>query len=101
MTRLLFRMPQMSQRGLRHPVADGLAPAHSQANMSGTSEVPGMAWGRYGAAANLFCRMALGNARPQRKQTSQQRLAMLPLKGAPVSRPVSIFWDDHQIPFVE
>ena len=26
---------------------------------------------------------------------------MLPLKGAPVSRPVTITWDDHQIPFIE
>src|SRR5258705_2177366 len=26
---------------------------------------------------------------------------MLPLKDAPVSRPVAILWDDHQIPFIE
>src|ERR1700736_3078623 len=31
----------------------------------------------------------------------QRRLAMLPVAGAPVSRPVSIFWDDHQVPFIE
>ena len=31
----------------------------------------------------------------------RQRLAMIPLKGAPVRRPVHIWWDDHQVPFVE
>lgn len=29
------------------------------------------------------------------------RLAMIPAGGAPVSRPVSIYWDDRQIPFIE
>lgn len=31
----------------------------------------------------------------------EQRLAQFPTEGAPVERPVSIRWDDHQIPFVE
>jgi len=26
---------------------------------------------------------------------------MLPLRNAPVSQPVTVFWDDHQIPFIE
>ena len=60
-----------------------------------------MAFGRYGAAANLFCRLALANARPQPKRSLEERLAMLPLKGAPVSRPVTISWNEHQIPFIE
>jgi penicillin amidase len=60
-----------------------------------------MALGRYGAAANLFCRLALANARPHPKRSLEERLAMLPIKDAPVSRPVTIFWDDHQIPFIE
>jgi penicillin amidase len=60
-----------------------------------------MAFGKYGAAANLFCRLALKNARPHPTRSLQERLAMLPLKGAPVSRPVTICWDDHQIPFIE
>jgi penicillin amidase len=60
-----------------------------------------MALGRYGAAANLFCRLALANARPHPARSLEERLAMLPLKGAPVSQPVTITWDDHQIPFIE
>ena len=59
-----------------------------------------MALGKYGVAANLFCRLALASVRP-RKRSLEERLAMLPLKDAPVSRPVTIFWDDHQIPFIE
>src|SRR5882672_22191 len=60
-----------------------------------------MIFGRYGAAASLFCRLALANARPHPKRSLQERLAMLPLRNAPVSRPVTICWDDHQIPFIE
>src|SRR5258707_3967949 len=60
-----------------------------------------MSFGRYGAAASLFCRLALANARPHPKRSLQERLAMLPLRNAPVSRPVTIYWDDHQIPFIE
>src|SRR5690348_12025051 len=29
------------------------------------------------------------------------RLAMIPVAGAPVSRPVNIWWDEHQVPFIE
>src|SRR6266850_1256945 len=60
-----------------------------------------MAFGRYGAAANLFCRLALASARPHAARSLEERLAMLPLQNAPVSQPVTIYWDDHQIPFIE
>ena len=60
-----------------------------------------MAFGRYEAAASLFCRLALASARPHPKRSLQERLAMLPLRNAPVSRPVTMCWDDHQIPFIE
>src|SRR5258705_2120556 len=60
-----------------------------------------MAFGRYGAAANLFGRLALASARTDRRRSLEERLAMLPLRDAPVSRAVTIFWDDHQIPFIE
>ncbi|MGE0255856.1 MAG: penicillin acylase family protein [Alphaproteobacteria bacterium] len=33
--------------------------------------------------------------------TVEQRLAALPLDGAPVAAPVTIRWNEHQIPFVE
>src|SRR5947207_15120997 len=60
-----------------------------------------MALGRYAAAASLFCRLALASVRPPRQCSLKERLAMLPLKDAPVSRPVAILWDDRQIPFIE
>src|SRR5258706_1288773 len=60
-----------------------------------------MAWGRYRSAANLFCGLVLANARPHPRRSLEQRLAMLPLQNAPVSQPVTVFWDDHQIPFIE
>jgi len=31
----------------------------------------------------------------------EQRLAMLPLEGAPLSRAVAISWNDYQVPFIE
>ena len=30
-----------------------------------------------------------------------ERLAMFPTKGLPLDNPVSVYWDDHQIPFIE
>ncbi len=33
--------------------------------------------------------------------TVEERLASLPLDGAPVSRPVTIYWNEHKVPFVE
>ena len=54
-------------------------------------------WG--GAVAGAIAARALLVARPAPVDTTA-RLAMLPLAGAPVARPVSIRWDAHQIPFV-
>ncbi|HEX5282212.1 MAG TPA: penicillin acylase family protein [Micropepsaceae bacterium] len=31
----------------------------------------------------------------------RHRLAMIPLSGAPVSHPVGIWWDEHQVPFID
>ncbi len=40
--------------------------------------------------------------KPLPKQTSLgQRLAMLPTDGLPLDAPVTIRWDEHQIPFIE
>lgn len=38
--------------------------------------------------------------RPPPPTTLAQRLAMLPLDGLPLVAPVSVGWDDHQIPFI-
>ena len=60
-----------------------------------------MALGRYGAAARLFCRFAAAGLKVHRKRSLKDRLAMLPLHGAPIAHPVDIYWDAHQIPFVD
>jgi penicillin amidase len=60
-----------------------------------------MAFRDYGAAAKLLCRLAAAGLKPQRSRSLEQRLAMLPLAGAPVSRPVQIHWNAHQVPFIE
>ncbi|HXJ00228.1 MAG TPA: penicillin acylase family protein [Micropepsaceae bacterium] len=60
-----------------------------------------MAFGRYGAAARIFCRLAAAGFWGHRQRSLKDRLAMLPLWGAPISQPVAIYWDDHQIPFIE
>ena len=60
-----------------------------------------MAFRDYSAAAKLLCRLAAAGMKPQRRRSLEQRLAMLPLKGAPVSRAVQIRWDPHQVPFIE
>jgi penicillin amidase len=49
-------------------------------------------------AATLFARAALTPKPP--RVTTAQRLAMLPLQGAPVAAPVSIRWNAHQVPFI-
>ena len=49
----------------------------------------------------LLWRLARDYLRKQPQLDVRQRLAMIPLEGAPVSRPVRISWDDHQIPFIE
>ena len=33
--------------------------------------------------------------------TTEQRLAAIPLEGAPISAPVRIHWNDQQVPFLE
>ena len=35
------------------------------------------------------------------RSTLERRLAAFPTKGIPLSKPVTIYWDEHQIPFVE
>jgi penicillin amidase len=52
----------------------------------------------YTIAAGLAVRAPFIRAR---RRTLQQRLAMLPLAGAPVDAPVVIRWDDHAIPHIE
>src|SRR5262245_25249081 len=58
-----------------------------------------MALGRFVAAARMLRRLAFAGLGPRR--SLDQRLAMLPVEGAPVSAPVRISWDRHQVPFVE
>jgi penicillin G amidase len=36
-----------------------------------------------------------------REQTIERRLASLPRQGAPVYRPLEIFWNEHLVPFIE
>ncbi|PWC41192.1 hypothetical protein TSO221_24065 [Azospirillum sp. TSO22-1] len=38
---------------------------------------------------------------PPRRRTLEERLADLPTAGLPLQAPVSIHWDEHQIPFIE
>src|SRR5579871_2673460 len=60
-----------------------------------------MALSDYSAAARLLCRLAAAGLRPQPRRSLEQRLAMLPLAGAPVSRCVEIHWNTHHVPFIE
>lgn len=48
----------------------------------------------------LFWRLARDYLRKPVPLDVQQRLATIPLKGAPVRHTVRIWWDDHQIPFI-
>lgn len=52
------------------------------------------------AGLALLVGRAITVRRPQ-PISLQERLAMLPADGAPVSAPVAIHWDKHQIPFIE
>lgn len=45
--------------------------------------------------------IARGLFRSPHPMTTEQRLATLPRIGLPVAAPVTIHWDDHQIPFIE
>src|SRR5689334_16312812 len=58
-----------------------------------------MALGRFVTAARMLRRLAFTGLGPRRSLA--QRLAMLPVEGAPVSATVRISWDQHQVPFVE
>jgi len=49
----------------------------------------------------LLWRLARDYLRKPAALDVRQRLAMLPLKGAPVGSPVRIRWDDHQVPFID
>jgi penicillin G amidase len=60
-----------------------------------------MAFGRFGVGAHLVFRMASAHLRKRRVLCLGERLAMLPVAGAPVSCQTSIYWDEHQIPFIE
>lgn len=49
----------------------------------------------------LLWRLARDYLRKLDQLDVRQRLAMIPLSGAPVRHPVQIWWDDHQIPFID
>ena len=53
------------------------------------------------AVAGLFLRPGRWRVPEPDSVSLAQRLAALPASGAPVSAPVSIRWDEHQVPFVE
>jgi penicillin amidase len=38
--------------------------------------------------------------RPIRRRSLAERLAALPLRGAPLAQPVTISWNDHQVPWI-
>src|SRR6185437_1451097 len=49
----------------------------------------------------LIFRLLRDFVRTTSHSSLSERLAMIPLAGVPVSRPVNIWWDDHQVPFIE
>jgi len=58
--------------------------------------------GRLGSAARLFCRISFhAAAMPWRRVSLERRLAMLPVADAPLTRQVAIYWNRHQVPFIE
>src|SRR5579871_4822313 len=50
---------------------------------------------------SLVWRFARDQFRPVKKLSTTERLAMMPASGAPLSQPVSVWFDEHQIPFIE
>jgi penicillin amidase len=56
---------------------------------------------RLTGAALLIAGLAPHALRRRRGVTLERRLAMLPCKGVPVERPVTIRWNHHHIPFIE
>lgn len=53
------------------------------------------------AAAGLFLRPWRWRVPEADSISLTERLAALPTSGAPVKAPVQIFWDEHQVPFLE
>ncbi len=52
------------------------------------------------AAGLTVARRALTTP-PPRRLTAAERLARFPTRGLPLERPVSVRWNDHQVPFIE
>jgi penicillin amidase len=50
---------------------------------------------------SLLWRLTRDYFRKVERPALTARLAMLPATGAPLSRSVSIWWDEHQVPFIE
>ena len=53
------------------------------------------------AAAGLAIARRALTTPPPRPQSTAERLARFPTQGLPVGQPVSIRWNDHQVPFIE
>ncbi len=53
------------------------------------------------ALVRLGLRLAIGAMGGRRPADLQARLAAFPKAGLPLQDPVRIYWDDHQIPFIE
>lgn len=53
------------------------------------------------AAAGLFLRPGRWRVPEPGSVTLAERLAALPTSGAPVTAPVAVSWDEHQVPFLE
>ncbi len=52
------------------------------------------------AAAGLLAGCTILSPLPD-KAGVEDRLAAFPTKGLPLSKPVTVYWDDHQVPFIE
>ena len=56
---------------------------------------------RFSGTIRFLSQLARHSALRPRPLSLSQRLAMLPMKGAPVARPVAIHWNHHHVPFIE
>src|SRR5690606_23752507 len=56
-------------------------------------------WGGTALAGRTLSSRTLRSAR--RPRSTRERLAMLPQAAAALREPVDIYWNDHQIPFVD
>jgi penicillin amidase len=54
-----------------------------------------------GAALGLLALLPACAALSPRQVTVEDRIAAIPVAGAPVSRPVEIRWNDHMVPWIE